>query len=124
VSSAVVVVEQRETEVVETSETEVLVTESTQLLPLEVGIVGPQGATGATGAQGEPGTPGTADEYEHVQAVPSALWTIAHNLARRPAGITVYDSSGTEIFGSVLYLDDNTVRVAFSAAFSGRAKVV
>ena len=41
-------------------------------------------------------------------------------LAQRPA-VTVVDSAGTVVIGEVDYLDDNTVRLTFCAAFSGTA---
>lgn len=43
-----------------------------------------------------------------------------HNLGKRPA-VTVVDSAGTVVIGEVDYLDDNTVRLTFCAAFSGTA---
>lgn len=48
------------------------------------------------------------------------MWTVAHNLGKRPA-VTVVDSAGTVAIGEVDYLDDNTVRLTFCAAFSGTA---
>ena len=37
------------------------------------------------------------------------------------AKVTVVDSAGTVVIGEVDYLDDNTVRLTFCAAFSGTA---
>src|SRR4051794_35319013 len=62
-------------------------------------------------------TPAT---YVFTQGSPSASWTITHNLGYYPA-VTVVDSSGNEVEGSVQYLSINQVRVTFSAAFSGSA---
>lgn len=56
----------------------------------------------------------------HKQAQAAKVWTVAHNLGKRPA-VTVVDSAGTVVIGEVDYLDDNTVRLTFCAAFSGTA---
>lgn len=58
--------------------------------------------------------------YRHVQGVAATVWTITHNLACRPS-VTVVDSTGTLVIGQVEYLDDNNVRLTFSAAFGGEA---
>jgi len=58
--------------------------------------------------------------YQHVQAVASDAWVIVHNLNKRPA-VSVIDSSGSEVEGCVEYIDDNTIRVRFSANFAGTA---
>lgn len=58
--------------------------------------------------------------HTHKQAQAAKVWTIAHNLGKRPA-VTVVDSAGTVVIGEVDYLDDNTVRLTFCAAFSGTA---
>jgi hypothetical protein len=62
----------------------------------------------------------TTHSYVHTQGTPSAIWTITHNLGYYP-GVNVVDSAGTEVEGEVTYLDANTVRVNFSAGFSGKA---
>lgn len=58
--------------------------------------------------------------YVHDQATPSASWTVAHNLGKRPA-VQVIDTAGTQVEGDVTWLDDNSVRIIFSAPFSGKA---
>lgn len=58
--------------------------------------------------------------YVHTQSFPSATWTISHNLGRRPS-VTVVDSAGSVVIGEVTYLSDNSLRVEFSAGFSGQA---
>lgn len=69
----------------------------------------------------ESGFSGTPDRYYlHSQDLASADWTIEHNLGKRPS-ITIVDSGGTTVYGQVIYLDDNTAEVHFTAAFSGRA---
>lgn len=58
--------------------------------------------------------------YRYVQIAAAMVWTITHNMACRPS-VTVVDSAGTRIFGEIEYLNDNTVRVSFTAQFSGEA---
>jgi hypothetical protein len=66
----------------------------------------------------------TADVYKyahiHNQPAPSAEWTITHNLGKYPA-VTVVDSTEAEVIGEVEYINDSSLRVKFSAAFSGKA---
>lgn len=62
----------------------------------------------------------TASMKETGGGSASKVWTVAHNLGKRPA-VTVVDSAGTVVIGEVDYLDDNTVRLTFCAAFSGTA---
>lgn len=58
--------------------------------------------------------------YVHSQGAASNLWTIMHNLSRRPS-VTVVDSGGNVQIGEVLYVSDNEVRVYFVSAFGGYA---
>jgi len=58
--------------------------------------------------------------FVYTQPSPSASWSVAHNLGKRPA-IEVVDSAGTVVYGEYLYIDDNNVRLNFSAPFSGAA---
>ena len=63
----------------------------------------------------------TGDKHHtHKQAQAAKVWKVVHNLGKRPA-VTVVDSAGSAVVGEVDYLDDNTVRLTFSAAFSGTA---
>jgi len=58
--------------------------------------------------------------YVHTQSVPSATWTINHNLGRKPS-VTIVDSSEKVVFGDITYVTDNQLTVSFSAAFGGKA---
>lgn len=58
--------------------------------------------------------------YVHIQSTPSAQWVASHNLGKRPA-VVVVDSTDTVVYGDIQYIDDNTVTLTFSGAFSGRA---
>lgn len=59
--------------------------------------------------------------YRHVQGVASAIWTVTHNLGRRPGGVSVVSSTGDEVTGEVQHLSDNQMEIRFSASFSGEA---
>lgn len=58
--------------------------------------------------------------YEHVQEAASASWAITHNLGKRPA-VQVTDTAGSQVEGDVTWVDDDHVRIDFTAPFSGRA---
>jgi hypothetical protein len=60
----------------------------------------------------------TTQTYVHTQSLPSATWTITHNLGRKPA-VTVVDSADSVVVGFVQYLSLNSVQVTFSGGFSG-----
>lgn len=56
--------------------------------------------------------------YEQTSA--SNEWVIRHNLAKFPS-VTVVDSTKRIVVGDLTYLDDNSLKVSFSGAFSGKA---
>lgn len=58
--------------------------------------------------------------YVHIQSTPSNEWSVSHNLGKKPSAIVV-DSTDTVVYGDIQYIDDNTVTLTFSGAFSGRA---
>lgn len=59
-------------------------------------------------------------EFEFSQPVPALMWTIAHNMGRRPA-VTVVSTAGEIVDGDVRYPSLNIVTVEFSAPFAGAA---
>jgi hypothetical protein len=65
-----------------------------------------------------PGASGSA--YVHTQSSPASTWNIAHNLGRFPS-VTVVDSAKSVITSDPQYLDNNNIRIVFSAPFSGYA---
>lgn len=83
------------------------------------GEQGIQGEQGEQGIQGPPGADGDK-EYRHVQGSPSAIWVIDHPLVKYPS-VTVVDSGGSVVFGSVTYNSDSQITLSFGAAFSGEA---
>ena len=58
--------------------------------------------------------------YRHVQGTASASWVVAHNLNKYPA-VSVVDSTGIQVEGTVDYFDLNNVTITFSSAFAGEA---
>lgn len=61
---------------------------------------------------------GNTETAIYKQTVASDLWHIEHKLKKFPS-VTVVDSAGTVVTGEVTYLDEGTLEVAFSGAFSG-----
>lgn len=60
--------------------------------------------------------------FTFVQGVPSAVWTIQHNLGKFPS-VTVVDTAGTEVEGEVRHIDNNSLVLEFSAGFAGQASL-
>lgn len=83
------------------------------------GDKGDQGDQGIQGIQGPPGAGGDL-HYPYNQGVAASVWTITHNLGKRPS-VIVIDSSGDEVEGDIDYIDQNSLQLTFSAPFSGTA---
>jgi hypothetical protein len=58
--------------------------------------------------------------FTFTQGTPATTWTITHNLGKFPS-VSVVDTADTQVYGDVEYIDDNSLRVTFSAAFGGKA---
>lgn len=58
--------------------------------------------------------------YVHTQGVAASVWTITHNLNRKPS-VTIVDSADSVVGGDIEYIDENTIRITFNASFSGKA---
>jgi len=56
--------------------------------------------------------------YRRRQQAPLNVWVVNHNLNKNPS-VTVHDTAGTRLFGSVVYDNPNTLTITFSAATSG-----
>lgn len=54
------------------------------------------------------------------QSQPSAIWTFQHHFPYKPT-VKIIDSAEDEVFGKVSYPTSSSVRVEFSAPFSGQA---
>lgn len=78
-------------------------------LPLDlaqviVGLAGPPGGT----------------TYIHTQTIAAAVWTVAHNLGRRPS-VAITDHLGNQIWPDVRWVDDNLVQVTHGTPLTGFA---
>lgn len=78
---------------------------------------------GLADVQARAAVSGGHNQFVFDQAVPSDEWTINHNLGGYPA-VAIVDSGNNVGFGEVTYLTTNSLRVRFSASFSGRAFLV
>ena len=62
----------------------------------------------------------SSDSFDFTQGVPSATWTINHDLDKFPS-VTVVNESKEVMIGNIQYVNNNTVIITFSAPFSGDA---
>jgi hypothetical protein len=62
----------------------------------------------------------TDKRFVYNQALSSAVWVIAHGLRKFPS-VTILDSSGNVVFGDVVYTNEDSLTLTFSAAFTGVA---
>jgi hypothetical protein len=66
--------------------------------------------------------------YNHTQSVAATVWTIVHDLNTSLISIDtniVYNGNSTVIIPSdVVIIDNNTVAVHFSMAYTGKARIV
>lgn len=60
--------------------------------------------------------------YVHDQGLPAMEWTVYHNLEKYPS-VAVTDTAKTMVTGQVDYIDLNTLKITFNAAFSGEAYI-
>lgn len=75
----------------------------------------------AMGPRGPRGLPGSAvASHHHEQMTPAAEWYIVHDLGMKP-NVTVQDSAGTTVVGGIIYHDNYSLTLTFSAAFAGHA---
>lgn len=86
------------------------------------GPEGPIGDPGPQGPRGDPGIPGDEQvrSYAFSQGTPTTTWHIEHGLGFYP-NITVVDSAGTIVEGSIRYIDLNIVEIDFTWPFGGVA---
>lgn len=79
---------------------------------------GPQGPAGLAGTQAED-IPDLVS-FVHNQITSSTNWTVNHNLNFYP-NVTVYDSAGSMVEGSVNHISPTSLTITFSGAISGKA---
>ncbi len=68
---------------------------------------------------GESGNP-FISAYTHSQGLASTVWTINHNLGRKPS-VNVEDTAGSIVEGLVDHIDDDNLTITFNNGFSGEA---
>jgi hypothetical protein len=61
--------------------------------------------------------------FVFVQAVPLAVWVVAHNLGFRPS-VSVTSTAGVEVICEVFHVDNNVLECRFNVAFAGQARCV
>lgn len=98
----------------DTIEYQIILEESTDLV-LEVVDEGPQGS------RGEPGLSGAG--FVYTQSSAATLWTINHNLGFYPA-VSTFTVGGLEMLGDIQHMSLNTVRITFTSAVAGTARLV
>ncbi len=65
--------------------------------------------------------PGIADvHYIHEQLTASQIWTVTHNLNKRPS-VSSLDSSGNVVYGHIEHISENELQIEFKFAFAGVA---
>jgi len=86
------------------------------------GPPGPQGAVGPQGPQGPPGSSGSGGSagYVHNQPILASTWTVIHNLGKHPA-VFVEDQGGSAMYGTIQYLDNDTLTITFFRSTTGKA---
>lgn len=77
------------------------------------------GPKGVTSWSAEP-LPLIPKRFVFTQAAASASWIIPHTLKGFPS-VTVVDSAGTVVVGTVVYNSTSSITVTFEAAFAGKA---
>lgn len=60
----------------------------------------------------------SSENYVHTQSIPSATWTVNHNLNRR-VSVSVVDSTNKDIITQITWIDNNTVQVDFNGLMTG-----
>lgn len=83
-------------------------------------IVWTQGGWLNAGPMVVPASPAGGASYQHTQATPAAIWTVAHNLGRRPS-VSVTDHLGNLVLPDVAYVDDDIVQVTHGVPLTGYA---
>lgn len=89
-------------------------------MPLYITDTAGNTAVVTPGASGLNTSGGSGDKsYTHTQSLAATTWTVNHNLGKFPS-ITIVDSAGTHVLGTIVQISLNTVTVSFSVAFSGK----
>lgn len=60
-------------------------------------------------------------QYTHSQDIAATVWTINHNMGRKPSGVTVIRSDGAVVVVHLAHPTVNQTVVTFEAANGGKA---
>ena len=58
--------------------------------------------------------------FTFTQPTPQLEWLINHNLEKFPS-VSVVNENEILMYGDTTYIDDNNLKITFSAGFSGKA---
>lgn len=77
---------------------------------------------------GPPAAPGGSDvqiQYVHTQTTPATVWTVVHDLGRRPSAVSVFnpDLSVEWVDFGIHHVDSSTLYVTADVAIAGIALV-
>lgn len=61
-----------------------------------------------------------SENYIYSQVTASDTWNINHSLNKYPS-VTIINTSNEQVFGDIIYINENNVQIKFSAPVSGRA---
>ena len=95
-----------------------VVTSGRNVRQIIVTTPGPQGEAGLSGVQA--GDIAPLVSYRHLQGSVTSVWTVNHNLNFYP-NVTVYDSAGSMVEGTVNHLNPVSLTITFSDPISGKA---
>lgn len=90
---------------------------------LQQAAVGTERIAVAVGLPGAQGPPGVAQAYRFAQPLPALLWTINHNLGRRPI-VQIETPGGLLMIGDVQHLSDNIAQISFDEPTTGFASYI
>ena len=94
---------------------------SIEVIGETINIIG-VGMQGPRGARGVPGPEGSVGGHQYEQSQPASVWTIQHNLGRKPSVTIVIDDSIA--YASIEYETDDRVVIRFLVPKAGTAYLV
>ena len=83
---------------------------------VSTGVQGPRGARGADGP------PGNLGGYTYDQDQPASIWTIRHNLGRKPSVTVIVDNQ--PVIAGIEYETDDQLTINFVQPYAGQAYLI
>jgi hypothetical protein len=74
-------------------------------------------------ARGVAGPPGAITDHIHTQGSPASIWTVNHNLGRKPL-VAVFSPGAVEVEAEIIHHSDNHLSVLFATATTGSARCI